>query len=118
MKKDSKQRLFEVTQKLDKTFKPKLNEENNGEGEYDIEGNKISDGESGRDNYHDKIEAEKYFNRIYDTYSGDEKQIFKFFLNAVYSPSPLWAYYISREFQHQINSLYANKFGRKPFLVQ
>ena len=27
MKKDSKQRLFEVTQRLDKTFKPKLSEE-------------------------------------------------------------------------------------------
>ena len=40
MKKDSKQRLFEVMQRLDKTFKPKLNEnikESIGDNTWDVE---------------------------------------------------------------------------------
>ena len=35
MKKDSKQRLFEVMSKLDKTFKPKLNEMVNNNDPFD-----------------------------------------------------------------------------------
>src|ERR1035437_5198707 len=95
--KDSKQRLFEVMQRLDPTFKPKLNESDafNDAGEPMMTHQQFRDysepSEPGYDNPQNDYEKEpssneivdeiqKHFNTILETYDGEE---YKFLTKSV-----------------------------------